>query len=277
MPATPRFISGTSVEIVDPPPRGSVRHAIFDWDGTLSYMRDGWQDFMVPMMVEVLEECPRAEARETLERLVIDFVDHLTGKQTIYQMIRLAEEVERRGGTPRPPIEYKDEYYRRLNEHILERYDRIRAGERAADEFLVDGARRFLELARARDIRCYLASGTDVEYIAEEARLVGLEQEFDGGIHGALPNYEDFSKAKVIRDIITANDLHGPELMVVGDGYVEIENGRDVGAVRLGLVTEERNRYHMNENKRERLVRAGAQLIASDLGEGEAVLDYLEA
>jgi len=55
----------------------------------------------------------------------------------------------------------------------------------------------------------------------------------------------------------------------------EIENARDVGANRLALVTAERNRYHMNEQKRERLIRAGAQLLADDLQGGETVLAYL--
>ena len=255
--------------------RGHVRHALFDWDGTISYMRDGWQDFMVPLMVEVLEACPRHESREELQDLITDFVDHLTGKQTMYQMIRLAEEVEKRGGTPLDPVEYKGEYYRRLNEHVARRYADIDSGRKNARDFLVGGARQFLERARSRGIHCYLASGTDEEFIEEEARLLGLADLFDGGIFGALKNYEDFSKEKVIRKILADFGLRGPELLVVGDGYVEIENGRDVEAVTLALSTAENNRYHMNEDKRGRLLRAGAQLMAADLTDGAAILDYL--
>ena len=50
------------------------------------------------------------KTREQLETLVVEFVDRLTGKQTIYQMIQLSEEVEKRGGTPKPPLAYKDQY-----------------------------------------------------------------------------------------------------------------------------------------------------------------------
>ena len=269
-------IAGTRVEVVAAPPRGMVRHAVFDFDGTLSNLRDGWQDFMVPMLVEVLEECPRHEPRAELEAVVIDFVDHLTGKQTIYQMIRLAEEVARRGGTPREPLAYKREYYRRLAARVEERIEELRSGRRRPDDFLVPGAREFLDELHRRGVRSYLASGTDVEYVKEEARLLGLDGYFTGGIHGALPEYKDFSKEKVIRSILAAHDLRGPELLVVGDGYVEIVNGRDAGAVTLGLYTEEHNRFHMNDDKRERLLRAGAQLLAPDLQDGKAVLDYLE-
>ncbi len=275
MNSPPATIPGTAVEILEEPPRGKIRHAVFDYDGTVSYMRDGWQDYMVPLMVEVLEACPRHESREELEALVIDFVDHLTGKQTIYQMIRLAEEVEKRGGEAADPLDYKNEYYRRLNLCVEERYAAVRAGRIAIDEFLIAGAKQFLEECRTAGIRCYLASGTDVEYVKAEAQLIELDGYFDGGIFGALPDYKNFSKEKVIKQILADLQLKGSELLIVGDGYVEIVNGRDVGGVCLGLHTKEKNRYHMNEDKKERLQRAGAHLLAADLREGKAILDYL--
>jgi hypothetical protein len=58
---------------------------------------------MVPMMVEILLELNTGETEEELTALVRDFVDRLTGKQTIYQMLRLCEEIRKRGGTPQRP------------------------------------------------------------------------------------------------------------------------------------------------------------------------------
>jgi phosphoglycolate phosphatase-like HAD superfamily hydrolase len=269
-------IPGTSVEIVKQPVRGRIRHCILDFDGTLSYLRDGWQDFMVPMMVEVLEACPRHESREELESLVIDFVDHLTGKQTIYQMLRLVEEVEKRGGTPRTALEYKLEYNRRVAVGVDERLESIRTGKRSPEEFMIKGARSFLERLMQSGVRCYLASGTDIEFVRAEARLLDLEKYLDGGIYGALPNFKDFSKEKIIRKVLEEHSLEGAGLLVAGDGYVEIQNGRDVDAVTLGVYTPERNQYHMNEDKRDRLFRAGAHLLAADFLEANAILDYLK-
>lgn len=268
-------IPGTRVAIVEMPPRRKPLHAVLDMDGTLSLLRDGWQDAMVPMMVEVLESCPTHEPREDLERLVIDFVDHLTGKQTIYQMLRLAEEVRARGGVPADPLEYKDEYHRRLSFLIAERHRSVRDGRASPEEFLVPGAREFLSALQERGVHCYLASGTDIEFVREECRLLGIDKFFDGGIHGALREYQRFSKEMVIRSIIEKHGLEGPELLIVGDGFVEIVNGREVGATALGLHTRENNRYHMNADKESRLVRAGAHLLAPDLIEGAKVLDWL--
>lgn len=268
-------VPGTRVEIVELPPRNPPAHAVLDMDGTLSLLRDGWQDAMVPLLVEVLEACPRHESREELERLVIDFVDHLTGKQTIYQMIRLADEVRARGGKPEEPLAYKDEYHRRLTAQIASRHASIREGRASPDEWLLPGARGFLESLRAHGVRCYLASGTDVEFVRDECELLGIDAYFDGGIHGALREYQQFSKEMVIRRIIEEHGLAGPELLIVGDGYVEIVNAREVGATAYGLHTRENNRYHMNADKRGRLVRAGAHLLAPDLVEGPRVLEWL--
>lgn len=268
-------ITDSRVEIIDEPPVAEVRHAVLDMDGTVSLLRDGWQDHMIPLMVDVLEACPRHEARDELEGLVIDFVDHLTGKQTIYQMLRLAEEVEKRGGKPLDPLEYKRQYYARLNEALVERLTSLRQGRASADEFLLAGARSFLEELDRRGIRCYLASGTDIAFVREEAELLDVARYFKGGILGALPNYKAFSKEIVIRKIIADFHLTGPELLIVGDGYVEIQNAREVGAVAYGIHSRENNRYHMNANKRNRLLRAGAHLLAPDLEDGRKVLDYL--
>jgi len=38
-----------------------ARVALFDFDGTLSLIRTGWQQVMVPMMVEILRECSGTE------------------------------------------------------------------------------------------------------------------------------------------------------------------------------------------------------------------------
>ena len=66
---------------------------------------------MVPMMVDVLlKETQTDETPEELEGVVVEFVDNLTGKQTIYQMMQLCEEIEKRGGVPKQPLEYKDLY-----------------------------------------------------------------------------------------------------------------------------------------------------------------------
>ncbi|HUG69326.1 MAG TPA: hypothetical protein VMM76_16360, partial [Pirellulaceae bacterium] len=91
--------SACTLEIVNRGyPRGPFRAAIFDFDGTLSLLRRNWQAVMIPMMVDILAQTGTTETRDELHRCVDEFVMRLNGKQTIYQMIQLAEEVTKRNG-----------------------------------------------------------------------------------------------------------------------------------------------------------------------------------
>ena len=270
------FLDNTTIEIHREIQTGNIRHVVLDFDGTISLIRDGWQNVMVPMMVECLQtETDTTETPEQLEALVVDFVDRLTGKQTIYQMMQLNEEIKKRGGTPKEPLAYKDEYNRRLLPVVEERIAGLAAGTLPADPLRVPMSLEFLQSLREMEINCYLASGTDVEFVKNEAGLLGVSEYFDGGIFGALREYKKFSKAMIIQKILTDFELSGDELLIVGDGYVEIENAKAVGAIAVGVASVEGNRYNMNADKRERLIRAGADIIISDFREGTQLLDYL--
>ena len=85
----------------------NTRVALFDFDGTLSTIRSGWVEVMIPMMVELLAGLKSGESEEELTELVKEFVGRLTGKQTMYQMVELAENIEKRGGTPLEALAYK--------------------------------------------------------------------------------------------------------------------------------------------------------------------------
>jgi len=269
------FLPGTGIEVINAGiERGRIRHALFDFDGTISLIRQGWQDVMVPMMVDVLEDTGTDESREQLTALVRDFVDRLTGKQTIYQMIELARQVRERGGEAREPLEYKRRYLDLLWERIEHRVAGLKSGEIDPETMRVPGALGILQNLRERGVRCYLASGTDQPYVLDEAEALGVTGYFDG-IHGALDDYENFSKAMVIEMIIEEHDLHGPELVGFGDGYVEIQNVADVGGIAIGVATDEERREGVDAWKRNRLIVAGADAIIPEFREHERLLRWL--
>ena len=255
--------------------RGAFRSAIFDFDGTISLIREGWQQVMVPYFIEVLRDTPGGRDEAGVESVVRDFVDFLTGKQTIYQCIRLAEEVEQRGGKPLDPLEYKKEYSRRLLVRIDDRLAGLRGGKLDPATLRVPGSMRFLTKLRERGVKLYLASGTDIEYVRDEVRLLKLESLFEGGIYGALDSFKDFSKAMIISQMIRENDLHGSELVGFGDGYVEIENTCEVGGFAVGMATDEVRREGIDEWKRGRLIAAGAHIICPDFSDPDALVGYL--
>jgi phosphoglycolate phosphatase-like HAD superfamily hydrolase len=272
-----RFLPGSSIEIVrEPPRRCAPRHVLFDFDGTLSLVREGWPEVMVPMMVEILQATGAGESPEALRALCFEFVMELNGKQTIYQMIRLAEEVAKRGGAPRDPAEYKRMYHDRLMERVAGRREDLRSGRVPPEDMLVPGSLDLLRALRDRGLELYLASGTDERYVHEEAALLGLDAYFGSRIYGAIDDYKRFSKAMVIRRILEENRVDGAALLGFGDGYVEIQNVKSVGGTAVAVASDEARRSGRPDAwKRDRLLGVGADLVIPDFRDYRALLAYL--
>jgi phosphoglycolate phosphatase-like HAD superfamily hydrolase len=279
------FLDNTRIEIVRADSlrsrlrQGKAHSVLFDFDGTLSLIRQGWQDIMVPMMVEILEATDTQETTEELTEVVTGFVDRLTGRQTIYQMIELCKQVAARGGQPLEPLKYKHDYLNRLWAHIRHRVQGLRRGTISVLDMVVPGTFGLLDDIRSRGLACYLASGTDQPYVLDEAEVLGLTPYFADGagtrIYGALDQYERFSKAQVIQEILRTRQLGGNQLLAFGDGFVEIEETKAVGGIAVGVASDEARRQGIDEWKRERLVKAGADVIIADFCEHEALLSYL--
>jgi phosphoglycolate phosphatase len=253
------------IEVLRPDfPRGEFRAAMFDFDGTLSLIRRNWQGVMIPMMVDVLRQTGTDESTEVLGERVEEFVMRLNGKQTIYQMIQLAEEVTARGGTPRDPLDYKNHYHDLLMVQVNERLAHLHSGQIVSEELTVPGSRELLEALRDRGIALFLASGTDLKYVREEVELLGFTEFFGQHIYGALDDYRNFSKAMIIERMIRDMGVAGHQLLAFGDGFVEIQETRKAGGVAIGVASEEVQREGINEWKRQRLINAGADIIVAD-------------
>ena len=267
---------GEGVEIVrDGFARGGYRAALFDFDGTLSYLRCNWPQVMIPMMVDVLAETPTDETREDLHSVVEDFVMRLNGKQTIYQMLQLVEEVKKRGGKPDEALEYKHRYHDLLLEDMGDRVARLQSGETAPEEWAAPHARQMLQALQDRGVELYLASGTDLQYVRTELAALKLDEFFGEHVYGALDDYQDFSKAMIIRRIIDDAGVPPAALVGFGDGYVEIEEVAKVGGAAVGVASDEHQRRGVNDWKRKRLINAGAHLIVPDYRCREQLLNVL--
>ncbi len=271
------FLPGTKIELVRrreivPPPQ----HIVFDFDGTLSLIREGWPEVMVPMMVEFLQETGTSETAEELFSMAHSFVMDLNGKQTIYQMIRLAEEINQRGGRPLEPAQYKEVYHQRLMDRIVTRREALRSGETSPTEMLVPHTLKLLDALQQKGSKLYLASGTDECYVREEVELLGLDTYFGSHVYGAVDDFKAFSKAMVIRRILTENEVDGSRLVGFGDGYVEIMNVKEAGGTAVAVASDEAGRSgEADPWKRTRLLGVGADLVIPDYQDTPALIDFL--
>lgn len=264
-----------SIEVVRPGADAkAARVALFDFDGTLSLIRSGWVEVMVPMMVEALVELKSGESEEQLTAVVTEFVGRLTGKQTIYQMMALCDEIEKRGGRPKEALAYKHQYLDLLMQRIHHRLEDLRTGKASPEQYLIPGSRQLLESLKERGLKLFLASGTDHKYVEDEASLLDVTRYFDGGVYGALDDYKAFSKAILIQRLIKDAGVAGHEFLGFGDGYVEIENVKQVGGIAVGVASDEPECRVVDQWKRKRLIGVGADYIVANF-ESHAALSAM--
>ncbi|RPJ50063.1 MAG: HAD family hydrolase [Chloroflexi bacterium] len=259
---------------------GHIRHVLFDFDGTLSVLRQGWEDVMIPLMIEVIlanGKTSSAEEKAEIEAEVRAYVDRSSGILTIRQMQWLAEAVTRHGLASEvlTASEYKGLYLQRLMLRVGKRIARLTGGESTPSENMISGAEAFVNGLARRGARLYLASGTDHVDVVREVAALGLLPCFNGGVYGALDGNEDHAKERVIERILVENQLSGDELLVIGDGPVEIREGVARRALTLGMATDEIVRSGWNPRKVERLLQAGADLLAPDFAQTEKLIQIL--
>jgi phosphoglycolate phosphatase-like HAD superfamily hydrolase len=246
--------------------------AVFDFDGTISTLRCGWERVMRPLMLECIS--PGAAPTPALEAEVDRYIDESTGIQTIYQMQWLARRVVEAGGPARDPWDYKAEYNRRLMERVAHKKCAVETGAEPPARYLVAGALEFLGALKARGVRLYLASGTDDADVKAEAALLGAAEYFTA-IAGAPAGVAACSKEAVLQNLIETGGVAGERLLVVGDGKVEIALGKARGAKTLGAATNEITGRGVNETKRRRLIAAGADAITGDFTDLAALTDWI--
>jgi phosphoglycolate phosphatase-like HAD superfamily hydrolase len=257
-------------------PRAEITHVLFDFDGTLSLIREGWPVVMLGMFTEMLP--PRGDDQpEAVRQMLFDDMMKLNGKQTIYQMIQFAERVKERGGSPQEPLWYKHEYLRRLEQRIAERLENLRTRRVPPDEYLLHGSRALLDNLRARGLHLYLASGTDEPFVKRESELLGVTEFFGPHVYGAKDDYKQFSKKMVIERILKENAVPGERLLAFGDGYVEIQNTKEVGGLAVAVASDEAHNGsgRIDEWKRARLLGVGADIVIPDYRDNELLLERI--
>jgi len=275
---------GTEIELCSESlPPGRIKHAVFDHDGTISTLRQGWELIMAPVMIRAILGDQYETADETLytkvRHRVLDYIDQSTGIQTIVQMEALVEMIREFGLVPAEKIRdkfgYKAIYNDALMEQVNKRIAKFKRGELDISDFTVKGSLDFVRALKQRGVKLYLASGTDRQDVAAESEALGYADLFDGGIYGSLGDITKYSKKMVIDDIMTENNLQGPELAVFGDGPVEMRECRKHEGIAIGIASDEVRRHGLNVEKRTRLIKAGAHIIIPDFSQHSELLTCL--
>lgn len=244
-------------------PRGDFRAVLFDFDGTLSLFREGWPRLMTEMMIGFLLEAGSEEPEETLFPKVENFIMELNGRPSIFQMMRLTEEITKLGRQPEPPETYLAEYDRRLLAMTANRTAEVEREAALASKWAVPGTHDVLNSLKKRGLKLYLASGTERRFMQPESELLRVGQFFEE-IHAPETGDRSFSKRAVIDRILAKHGLRGDQLISFGDGVVETGETRKAGGVAVAVASDEGGDGTINQWKRVRLAEAGADWVVPD-------------
>jgi rfaE bifunctional protein kinase chain/domain len=280
-----RFLGCTEIEIINSwKEKPQIGYAIFDHDGTISTLREGWELIMAPMMIKAVLGDKYKEADEAVyqkvQARVHEFIDKTTGIQTLVQMKGLLDLIREFGFVPEDEMGDEFIYKRLYNEELLkmvrEREGKLNRGELSIEDLTLKNAVPFLHRLHNAGISLYLASGTDVEDVKNEAHILGYDHLFGDRIYGAVGDITREAKKMVLDRILDAiGDSGAGRVATFGDGPVEIRETRKRNGMTIGVASNELKRFGLNENKRSRLIKAGADIIVPDFSQPEPLLDLL--
>lgn len=275
------YVKGTDIEIIQDFKPRKIEYAVFDNDGTISTLRQGWEDIMAPVMMKCIlgshyKSVSEKKFKEIAEE-VKNFIDKTTGIQTIRQMEGLVEIVKSHGYVPKDKTlsakEYKKIYLDELIVLVNDRLSRLKRGERNIEDYTMKGSVEMLQKLRERGVTIFLASGTDEKDVKREAKELGYAHYFNGGIFGAGDDVVVEPKKIVLEMILKKIGTDkAKHIMTFGDGPVELRETTKRGGLSIGIASNEVQRFGLNEKKRKRLVLAGADLIIADFSQHDKLL-----
>ena len=269
------------IEVIRSIPKDlNIKHACFDHDGTLSTLREGWIDIMANMMAECIlggknhedSRCP------TIYKCCLDYINRTKGTQTLVQMGGLIEIIKDFKYIDEKDIlsiyEYKDICNDRVRKVVESRISKLNRGELECFDLQIKNACRFLQALGGYEVRLYLFSGNDDKDVQKEVSELRYKHLFHGGVWGS-GNINTEIKHKILCQLVGEQKIPAHEIVVFGDGPIEIRAAKRLGILAVGVASNETRRYGLNEEKRKTLINVGADIIIPDYSQMNSLLKVL--
>jgi phosphoglycolate phosphatase-like HAD superfamily hydrolase len=233
--------------------------AIFDFDGTVSLLREGWSGIMADVGLGHLG-APGDAVRDEFERAMLA----LSGRPSIVQMEKLASLIVARGGPAVPAESLHADFEARLFDRIAARKRSLAAGDVPPAAWAVPGTHELLAALTARGLVLYLVSGTDKPDVLAEAALLQLLPFFEPTVYAPTDRSGRFHKRDAIAEIVDRHRLTGSQVIGFGDGFSETAEVVRIGGTAVGVASVEVGQVGPNRSKAELLASLGADPIVPD-------------
>ena len=252
--------------------RPQISHVVFDFDGTVAWLKHGWPDIMASLLLPFFPN----GTNEVLIRLRAEILA-LNGKPPIFQIRRCLELAGSSAKNLPEPEQLLKEYASKLGNAVAGRLSKIQRGDVSPESYLVHGTMTLLKQLSRRELTLIILSGTEQEFVEKEAQLLGLTRFFGLHIYGSTSDLVASSKKAVINRLLAEEKITGEHLLAFGDGPVEIEVTKQAGGLAVGVASDE----HVNGSgkldlqKQHLLKSAGADVLIADYRDANPLVECL--
>ncbi|MDG2213529.1 MAG: HAD family hydrolase [Verrucomicrobiota bacterium] len=255
-------------------PQPQATHVIFDFDGTLSWIRHGWPEIMQQVM------SPRfplkdGETKKDIREYLFEQMYRFNGQPTPLFMAEMAREIQSRSNEA-DPDEMFQSFLAVLNKGAHERHENIRSKKCPPDDYIVFGGRAFIETLIEAGLKVIILSGNPNDQVNKEADLLNLSRYCNGHVYGHT-DAENFSKQFIMEKLMDEEGFSGENLIAIGDGAAEIKATKALGGLAVAICSDEEVNGSgvIDENKLPILLDGGADCVIADYREPDNLLNLL--
>lgn len=218
------------------------KHAIFDFDTSISVLGKERKNVMMSYFIEILLNTPKGMCLENSSALcaeIRELINSQPERNVINYCAWLNEKVISYGGLAENPRAYKQEYLRRLKICLDDSYKNISSNRSAIDKMLLPGVKEYLYTLKSIGVKLYCISSRKTPELRYVVELLELSELFGKNIFGV--EYEhDFINTKgfVIDKIIRDNSMSSSGFMMISNNSDDIDLCKEHGGYVFSVIND---------------------------------------
>ena len=217
----------------------------------------------------------RGETNEDIRDYLFREMYRFNGHPTPLFMAEMARQIQSRSGEA-DPDEMFQSFLAALNKGAHNRHEKIRSKKCPPDEYIVYGARAFIETLIEAGLKVIILSGNPHDQVNEEADLLDISRYCEGHVYGHT-DVDNFCKQSVMEKLMKEEGFSGETLIAIGDGAAEIKAAKALGGLAVAICSDEEVNGSgvIDENKLPILLDGGADCVIADYRKPDTLLNLL--
>jgi phosphoglycolate phosphatase-like HAD superfamily hydrolase len=256
-----RISDVTSVQVLTRKPHPKA--VVFDWDDTIFTGMRVWVRLQGEIIAGIWSggQEPTREVLHAAETFARD-----TAGRTDLERFRLAlKETESYGCMPpHDAVHYVGGYKAKIEDYVDKAVERW---VKDPHEYYLPGVVGLIKALRDAGLPLYVATANHILVKYDMIARMGLSDHFEGVFGVGSVGFDEYDKCQAIKRVKKLNAGKHGDVLMIGDGVGDVKAAKDAEAFSIGVSDD--------VQVRDRLAKAGADIVISDFGSLEPILEAL--